>query len=224
MKILVIEDDALLLQGLILAMQSEGYACDGVASAHEAALSLASNHYGLVVLDLGLPDEDGLHFLARMRREKFSQPVLILTARDTVEDRIDGLDTGADDYLVKPFALEELNARIRALLRRHHNQGDSEMAVGNLRLNITRRQVWLGEDSLELTPKEYSLLSRLMMKAGSPVHREILYNDIYSWDNEPATNTLEVHIHNLRDKVGKARIRTVRGFGYMLVNNTESES
>ncbi|MEF3092016.1 two-component system response regulator PmrA [Raoultella sp. WB_B2P2-3] len=224
MKILVIEDDALLLQGLILAMQSEGYACDGVSSAHEAALSLASNHYSLVVLDLGLPDEDGLHFLARMRREKFSQPVLILTARDTVEDRIDGLDTGADDYLVKPFALEELNARIRALLRRHNNQGDSEMVVGNLRLNITRRQVWLGGDSLELTPKEYSLLSRLMMKAGSPVHREILYNDIYSWDNEPATNTLEVHIHNLRDKVGKARIRTVRGFGYMLVNNTESES
>lgn len=224
MKILVIEDDALLLQGLILAMQSEGYACDGVSSAHEAALSLASNHYSLVVLDLGLPDEDGLHFLARMRREKFSQPVLILTARDTVEDRIDGLDTGADDYLVKPFALEELNARIRALLRRHNNQGDSEMVVGNLRLNITRRQVWLGGDSLELTPKEYSLLSRLMMKAGSPVHREILYNDIYSWDNEPATNTLEVHIHNLRDKVGKARIRTVRGFDYMLVNNTESES
>ena len=99
MKILVIEDDALLLQGLILAMQSEGYVCDGVSTAHEAALSLASNHYSLVVLDLGLPDEDGLHFLARMRREKFSQPVLILTARDTVDERISGLDTGADDYL-----------------------------------------------------------------------------------------------------------------------------
>lgn len=98
MKILVIEDDALLLQGLITAMQSEGYVCDGVSTAHEAALSLASNHYSTVVLDLGLPDEDGLHFLARMRREKFSQPVLILTARDTVDDRISGLDTGADDY------------------------------------------------------------------------------------------------------------------------------
>ncbi|PMC20071.1 two-component system response regulator BasR, partial [Klebsiella aerogenes] len=103
------------------------------------------------------------------------------------------------------------------------NQGDNELTVGNLRLNVTRRQVWLAGESLELTPKEYALLSRLMMKAGSPVHREILYNDIYSWDNEPATNTLEVHIHNLRDKIGKARIRTVRGFGYMLVNNTESE-
>ena len=176
-----------------------------------------------MVLDLGLPDEDGLHFLARMRREKFSQPVLILTARDTVDERISGLDTGADDYLVKPFALEELNARIRALLRRHNNQGDNELTIGNLRLNVTRRLVWLGEQSLDLTPKEYALLSRLMMKAGSPVHREILYNDIYSWDNEPATNTLEVHIHNLRDKVGKSRIRTVRGFGYMLVDNTGAE-
>lgn len=223
MKILVVEDDALLLQGLILAMQSEGYACDGVTTAQQAALSLANGHYSLVVLDLGLPDEDGLHFLSRMRQEKMSIPVLILTARDTLEDRISGLDTGADDYLVKPFALEELNARIRALLRRNLNQGDNEVTVENLRLNVTRRQVWLDGEILELTPKEYALLSRLMLKAGSPVHREILYNDIYNWDNEPATNTLEVHIHNLRDKVGKNRIRTVRGFGYQLVTSIKAE-
>lgn len=221
MKVLVVEDDALLLQGLILAMQSEGYVCDGVTTAHEAALCLANGHYSLIVLDLGLPDEDGLQFLARIRREKISLPVLILTARDTVSDRITGLDTGADDYLVKPFALEELNARVRALLRRHHNQGDNEIAMGDLRINVTRRLVSLGETPLELTPKEYALLSRLMAKAGSPVHREILYNDIYSWDNEPSTNTLEVHIHNLRDKIGKERIRTVRGFGYMLVKSSE---
>ena len=223
MKILVVEDDTLLLQGLILAMQSEGYACDGVATAHQAALSLANGHYSLVVLDLGLPDEDGLHFLQRMRQEKKSTQVLILTARDTLEDRVSGLDTGADDYLVKPFALEELNARIRALLRRNLNQGDNEVTVENLRLNVTRRQVWLDDQLLDLTPKEYALLSRLMLKAGSPVHREILYNDIYNWDYEPATNTLEVHIHNLRDKVGKARILTVRGFGYQLVNTLKAE-
>lgn len=219
MKILVVEDDALLLQGLILAMQSEGYACDGVITARQAELSLQSGLYSLIVLDLGLPDEDGLHFLSRIRQEKCSLPVLILTARDTLDDRISGLDTGADDYLVKPFALEELNARIRALLRRHYNQGDNEITVANLRLNVTRRQVWLDEQPLELTPKEFALLSRLMQKAGSPVHREILYNDIYNWDNEPSTNTLEVHIHNLRDKVGKSRIRTVRGFGYQLENS-----
>lgn len=223
MKILVVEDDTLLLQGLILAMQSEGYACDGVATAQQAALSLANGHYSLIVLDLGLPDGDGLHFLHRMRQEKMTTPVLILTARDTLEDRVSGLDTGADDYLIKPFALEELNARIRALLRRNLNQGDNEVTVENLRLNVTRRQVWLDDALLELTPKEYALLSRLMLKAGSPVHREILYNDIYNWDNEPATNTLEVHIHNLRDKVGKSRIRTVRGFGYQLVNTGKAE-
>jgi two-component system response regulator BasR len=221
MKVLVVEDDSLLLQGLILAMQSEGYVCDGVTTAHEAALCLANGHYSLIVLDLGLPDEDGLQFLARIRREKISLPVLILTARDTVIDRITGLDTGADDYLVKPFALEELNARVRALLRRHTNQGDNEISVGELKLNVTRRLVTLGDTQLELTPKEYALLSRLMTKAGSPVHREILYNDIYSWDNEPSTNTLEVHIHNLREKIGKSRIRTVRGFGYMLVKTIE---
>ncbi|HEY2451171.1 MAG TPA: two-component system response regulator PmrA [Scandinavium sp.] len=221
MKVLVVEDDSLLLQGLILAMQSEGYVCDGVTTAHEAALCLANGHYSLIVLDLGLPDEDGLQFLARIRREKISLPVLILTARDTVIDRITGLDTGADDYLVKPFALEELNARVRALLRRHNNQGDNEISIGELKLNVTRRLVSLGDTQLELTPKEYALLSRLMTKAGSPVHREILYNDIYSWDNEPSTNTLEVHIHNLREKIGKSRIRTVRGFGYMLVKTIE---
>lgn len=182
MKILIVEDDTLLLQGLILAAQTEGYACDGVSTARAAEHSLESGHYSLMVLDLGLPDEDGLHFLTRIRQKKYTLPVLILTARDTLNDRITGLDVGADDYLVKPFALEELT----------------------------------------LTPKEYALLSRLMLKAGSPVHREILYNDIYNWDNEPSTNTLEVHIHNLRDKVGKSRIRTVRGFGYMLVATEES--
>ncbi len=222
MKILIVEDDALLLQGLILAMQSEGYACDGVSTSREAMLSLASGHYSLIVLDLGLPDEDGLNLLLRLRREKVCLPVLILTARDTVEDRISGLDAGADDYLIKPFALEELNARIRALLRRHNNQGDSEIVVDDLRLNVTTRQVWLAGQSMDLTPKEYALLSRLMLKAGSPVHREILYNDIYNWDNEPATNTLEVHIHNLRDKIGKDRIRTVRGFGYQLIKTEQT--
>ncbi|POU02580.1 two-component system response regulator BasR [Escherichia sp. ESNIH1] len=222
MKILIVEDDALLLQGLILAMQSEGYACDGVSTSREAMLSLASGHYSLIVLDLGLPDEDGLNLLQRLRREKVCLPVLILTARDTVEDRISGLDAGADDYLIKPFALEELNARIRALLRRHNNQGDSEIVVDDLRLNVTTRQVWLAGQSMDLTPKEYALLSRLMLKAGSPVHREILYNDIYNWDNEPATNTLEVHIHNLRDKIGKDRIRTVRGFGYQLIKTEQT--
>ncbi len=171
MKILIVEDDTLLLQGLILAAQTEGYACDGVTTARMAEQSLEAGHYSLVVLDLGLPDEDGLHFLARIRQKKYTLPVLILTARDTLTDKIAGLDVGADDYLVKPFALGELHARIRALLRRHNNQGESELIVGNLTLNMGRRQGWMGGEELILTPKEYALLSRLMLKAGSPVHR-----------------------------------------------------
>ncbi len=223
MRILLVEDDTLLGDALEAGLKQAGHAVDWVRDGIRAETALAAEDYAAVVLDLGLPRKDGIEVLRGLRAKKRTLPVLILTARDTVDDRISGLDTGADDYLVKPFALEELNARIRALLRRHNNQGDNELSVGNLRLNVTRRLVWLGEQSLDLTPKEYALLSRLMMKAGSPVHREILYNDIYSWDNEPATNTLEVHIHNLRDKVGKSRIRTVRGFGYMLVDNAETE-
>lgn len=223
MKVLVVEDDALLLQGLGLAMRAEGHPCDGVATAREAERALDAGIYSLMVLDLGLPDEDGLAFLARMRQKKHRLPVLILTARDTVQDRILGLDRGGDDYLVKPFALAELHARVRALLRRHHNHSESTLAVGELKIDVSSRQAWRLNAPLELTPKEFALLHRLMVKAGSPVHREILFNDLYSWENEPSTNSLEVHIHNLREKVGKTQIRTVRGFGYMLMAATEGE-
>lgn len=221
MKILVVEDDALLLQGLVMALEGEGYVCDGVATARAAHASLLAGQYSLLILDLGLPDEDGLHVLLRLRRQKSMLPVLILTARDAVEERIAGLDAGADDYLIKPFALDELLARIRALIRRHANQADNLLTVGTLSLDMTHRQASLDGSPLDLTPKEYAILCRLMLKAGNPVHREILYNDIYNWDNEPSTNTLEVHIHNLRDKIGKTAIRTVRGFGYALIKPGE---
>ena len=223
MRILLVEDDKLIGDGIKAGLSKMGFSIDWFTAGLEGKNALYSAPYDAAILDLTLPGIDGLDILREWRDKGRHEPVLILTARDTLEDRISGLDTGADDYLVKPFALEELNARIRALLRRHNNQGDNEISVGNLRLNVTRRLVWLGETALDLTPKEYALLSRLMMKAGSPVHREILYNDIYSWDNEPATNTLEVHIHNLREKIGKSRIRTVRGFGYMLANNIDTE-
>ncbi len=219
MKILIVEDDTLLLEGLMQAMQQEGYTCDGVSSARSAEHSLKTSQYSLMILDLGLPDEDGLQLLLRLRREKRALPVLVLTARDTLSDRISGLDSGADDYLIKPFALEELTARIRALIRRHNNQSDNRLIVNDLVLDVTYRQVFREGERLELTPKEYALLSRLMMKAGMPVHREVLYNDIYNWDSEPATNTLEVHIHNLRKKIGRSSIRTLRGFGYVLMKN-----
>ena len=216
MKILVIEDDALLLQGLILAMQSEGYACDGVASAHEAALSLASNHYSLVVLDLGLPDEDGLHFLARMRREKFSQPVLILTARDALSQRVEGLRLGADDYLCKPFALIEVAARLEALIRRAHGQSSSELRHGKVRLDPNRLTASLDGESLALKPKEFALLELLMRNAGRVLPRKLIEEKLYTWDDEVSSNAVEVHVHHLRRKLGSDFIRTVHGIGYTL--------
>ncbi|SPX12711.1 DNA-binding transcriptional regulator BasR [Escherichia coli] len=163
MKILIVEDDTLLLQGLILAAQTEGYACDGVTTARMANKALRQ-----VITACGtgfrVTRRRWTAFSRRIRQKKYTLPVLILTARDTLTDKIAGLDVGADDYLVKPFALEELHARIRALLRRHNNQGESELIVGNLTLNMGRRQVWMGGEELILTPKEYALLSRLMLK------------------------------------------------------------
>ena len=222
MRILLVEDDKELCDAIKLQLERAGYETDCCGQGQEAFYYASEYPYDVIILDRMLPQMDGLGVLGGLRRMNITTPVIITTALDGINDRIDGLDAGADDYLVKPFALEELHARIRALLRRHNNQGESELNVGNLTLNMGRRQVWMSGEELILTPKEYALLSRLMLKAGSPVHREILYNDIYNWDNEPSTNTLEVHIHNLRDKVGKARIRTVRGFGYMLVANEEN--
>ncbi|WKX27889.1 two-component system response regulator PmrA [Tatumella ptyseos] len=216
MRVLIIEDDPLLQQGMLLAMQSENYLCDAVNGIKGAEQFLETSSYSLLLLDLGLPDGDGLTFLKRLRRQKNTLPTIILTARDTLEDRIVGLDSGADDYLIKPFALEELLARSRALIRRFHQQSDNRLEVDDLTIDIGHRQAFLAEQLLELTPKEYAILLRLMLKVNQPVHRDVLYSDIYSWDNEPSTNSLEVHIHNLRDKIGKQRIQTLRGFGYSI--------
>ena len=222
-KILLVEDEINIASFIERGLQEFGHeVC--VANDGQAGWELVQQEdFQLLILDIIMPKMNGLQLCKQYRQTYgYQSPVIMLTALGTTDDIVNGLDAGADDYLVKPFALEELHARIRALLRRHNNQGESELIVGNLTLNMGRRQVWMGGEELILTPKEYALLSRLMLKAGSPVHREILYNDIYNWDNEPSTNTLEVHIHNLRDKVGKARIRTVRGFGYMLVANEEN--
>ncbi len=141
---------------------------------------------------------------------------VILTARDALEDRVDGLDAGADDYLVKPFALVELQARVRALLRRYQGHSDNLMQVDDLQLNLSSQQVYLQQQPVEVTPKEFAILARLIMRAGQTVNRELLQQDLYTWQDDLGSNTLEVHIHNLRRKLGKDRIRTVRGIGYRL--------
>lgn len=216
MKLLIVEDDLLLREGLVLALNNEGYALDCATTAAEADALIESGEYGMIILDLGLPDKDGATLLRQWRRRSISTPVLILTARDALEDRVNGLDSGADDYLVKPFALAELQARTRALIRRYQGQSDNLIQHDDLTLNLQTQQVLLQDQPVEITPKEFALLTRLMMRIGQTVHRETLQQDIYSWQDDPGSNTLEVHIHNLRRKLGKDRIKTVRGVGYRL--------
>ena len=216
MKILIVEDDALLQHGLSAALSAEGYACDCVSSAADAERYLPASQYSLIILDLGLPDRDGTSLLRQWRRENMALPVLILTARDAMEDRVEGLDAGADDYLIKPFALAELQARVRALLRRYQGHSDNLLTLDNLTLNLSTQQVSLENRPVEITPKEFAILSRLMLRAGQTVNRELLQHDLYTWQDDLGSNTLEVHIHNLRRKLGKNRIRTVRGIGYRL--------
>ena len=216
MKLLIVEDDLLLQEGLSLALANEGYALDCAATAAEADSLIQSGEYSLVILDLGLPDKDGATLLSQWRRRGISNPVLILTARDSLEDRINGLDSGADDYLVKPFALAELQARARALIRRYQGHSDNLLTDGDITLNLQTQQVLRSAQPVEVTPKEFALLTRLIMRSGQTVHRETLQQDIYSWQDDPGSNTLEVHIHNLRRKLGIDRIKTVRGVGYRL--------
>ena len=216
MKLLIVEDDALLQSGLAQALSAQGYAVDCASTAAESNAFLRSGQYSLIVLDLGLPDRDGATLLRQWRRDGINVPVLILTARDALEDRVDGLDAGADDYLVKPFALVELQARVRALLRRYQGHSDNLMQVDDLQLNLSSQQVYLQQQPVEVTPKEFAILARLIMRAGQTVNRELLQQDLYTWQDDLGSNTLEVHIHNLRRKLGKDRIRTVRGIGYRL--------
>lgn len=216
MKLLIVEDDLLLQEGLALGLANEGYALDCAGTAAEADALIQSGEYSLVILDLGLPDKDGATLLTQWRRRGIANPVLILTARDAIEDRIIGLDAGADDYLVKPFALAELQARVRALIRRYQGHSDNLLTDGDITLNLQTQQVLRQSQPVEVTPKEFALLTRLIMRSGQTVHRETLQQDIYSWQDDPGSNTLEVHIHNLRRKLGKDRIKTVRGVGYRL--------
>lgn len=220
MKLLIVEDDALLLGGLVQALTSDGYAVDAATKGAEACALLQSSQYSLIILDLGLPDRDGGQLLRQWRKENIDLPVLILTARDALEDRVEGLDAGADDYLVKPFALAELKARVRALIRRYQGHSDNLLQQGDLSLNLSSQQVYLNGLSVEITPKEFALLTRLLMRIDQTVHRETLQQDLYSWQDDNGSNTLEVHIHNLRRKLGKDRIITVRGVGYRLEERT----
>ena len=218
MRILIVEDDVLLGAGLKTGLGQDGYAADLVRDAAAAEHALALDHFDLVVLDLGLPGRDGLTLLRDLRHKGFCLPVLILTARDAVADRVEGLDAGADDYLLKPCDLDELSARIRALRRRSQGHAESTLKVGDLSLDPASRRVTRGGQSLCLSPREYALLETLFGSPDQPVPRARLQSAAYGWEDDVESNALEVHIHNLRRKLGKDRIQTVRGVGYRLVS------
>lgn len=216
MRILVVEDDPLLGDGLKAGLAQAGFATDWVRDGVAADLALKVDSHAAVVLDLGLPRLEGLEVLRRMRAAGDKTPVLVLTARDAVEDRIKGLDSGADDYVLKPFDLHELAARLRALIRRSAGEAAALLRVGELELDPAARRVQLKGRSVELPAREFALLHALMLAAGRVLTREQLAERLYAWGEEVESNAIDVHVHHLRRRLGPALIRTVRGVGYLL--------
>lgn len=216
MRVLLVEDDTSLADGLCTGLKRAGYAVDHGETAKSAQQFLKAGSYDIVLLDLGLPDMDGLGLLTQLRQEYANLPVLILTARDGLEQKVAGLDAGADDYLTKPFAFEELLARIRVLCRRSSPVQAPEIRVGDISINIASHQVKLRDREQKISRREFAILRALADRPGQVFSREQLEEKLYSWGDEVSSNTIDVHIHNLRKKLGSEVIRTIRGVGYVL--------
>lgn len=216
MRILLVEDDPMIGASVVSGLAGEGHAVDWVRDGAAAESAAGTHPYALVLLDLGLPKRDGLEVLKRLRARRFDLPVLVMTARDTVRDRVAGLDAGADDYLVKPFDLDELLARVRALARRAAGRAEPVVERGPLSLNPATHEVrWHGA-AVEVSGREFALLAALAERAGAVVSRAQLEERLYGWNEPIGSNAVEVHIHNLRRKLGEDAIRNVRGLGYRL--------
>ncbi len=216
MRILLVEDDELLGDGVETALAREGITVDWLRDGSAALHALRSEEFEVVLLDLGLPGEDGLEVLRHARKEGVCTPILILTARDTVHDRVAGLDLGADDYLVKPFDIEELKARIRALRRRSVGRSVPDLIHSDLCMDPSSQTVSLRGRPVELHRREYMLLKALLERMGRVVSREQLEQAVYGWNEDVGSNTVDVHIHHLRRKLYPELIRTVRGMGYTI--------
>lgn len=216
MRILLVEDDDVLRDGLVAGLGLDGFEVDAVASCADARAGLGATDHAAVVLDIGLPDGSGLDLLGEWRRAGVTTPILLLTARNLVADRIDGLDGGADDYLGKPFDLSELSARLRALLRRSHGRAHGEITLGALAIDESRRRVHLDGQEIPLSRREYAILHALAAHPGHILSRAQLEDRIYGWQEEVESNAVEVHIHKLRSKLGREWIETVRGEGYRI--------
>jgi two-component system, OmpR family, response regulator QseB len=216
MRVLVVEDDRMIAKGLHTALKQDGYTVDGVADGRSASEALASSRFDVVLLDLGLPERDGLEVLRELRRRGDATPVIILTARDDVQDRIDGLDAGADDYVVKPFDLDEVAARMRSVLRRAAGRGDPAIRHRGITLDPVSHMVERDGAPVSLSAHEFAVLEALMQRPGAVLSRAQLEDRLYGWDAAIESNAVEVYIHGLRRKLGSDAIRTLRGVGYFV--------
>jgi two-component system response regulator QseB len=219
MRLLLIEDDDMIGKAVRRGLADAGFAVDWVSEGRAAELALDNSVYDLAVLDLGLPKQDGMAILASLRRRGNAMPVLIASARDTVRDRIAGLEAGADDYLLKPFDLDELVARVRALLRRNAGSGSPLLKSGSLVLDPLRKVVTQGDATIDLSAKEFAVLEALMQRPGAVLSRAQLEESVYGWGDEVGSNAIEVHLHHLRRKLGAAVIKNVRGVGYRVTED-----
>lgn len=224
MRILLIEDDELLGDATRTGLTQYGYAVDWLRDGESGKLALQNEQFDLVILDLGLPKMSGLALLQSQRHSGNKTPVIILTARDAIDDRVKGLDAGADDYLTKPFDLEELSARVRALIRRSTGRADTTIQYRNIELDPAAHMVYLDGDEVNVPRREFALLQKLLENIGQVLSREQLMQSIYGWEEDVDSNALEVHIHNLRKKLNASFIRTIRGVGYMVEKEDKTSS
>ncbi len=216
MRLLLVEDDELLGDALKTGLTQFGYLVDWLKDGETAKMTLKTEPFDLIILDLGLPKLSGSALLQYIRQEGNQTPVMILTAREAIEDRVKGLDAGADDYMIKPFDLNELSARIRALIRRSQGRADMVIQYQNITLDPAAHTVYLDDEIVNVPRREFALLQKLLENPGHVLSREALMQSIYSWDEDVDSNALEVHIHNLRKKLNSQFIRTIRGVGYLV--------
>jgi two-component system OmpR family response regulator len=226
MRILIAEDDTAIATGVCTALRHSGHAVDHVADGAKADIALRDHPYDLLVLDLTMPQMDGADVLTRLRRRATPVPVLVVTAREGLRERVRVLDLGADDYLVKPFALVELEARVRALLRRRTSQGSPELQFGRLRLDLPGHRAWIDEAPLDLTAREFGLLEALASRPDRVTSRSQLVEALCDWDEELTDNGIDIALHRLRKKLqgSGTSVRTIRGLGYLLEEDTASGS
>lgn len=216
MKILLVEDDIPLAQGLKQSLRNESYTINWVDKGNDAVNAVLTEDFDSVILDLGLPDIDGLDVLRKIKEKNKHIPVLILTARDGVENKVKGLDLGAEDYLAKPFDIAELLARLRVIERRIGTNQDNTIVINNIKLDTKAQQILIDDESVSFSRREYMIVKSLMENAGRINSKASLENKLYEWGEEVCSNTIEVHVHNIRKKLPKTFIKTVRGVGYIV--------